>query len=151
MKQLIRNILKEEKESFYKKVADILDLPYFENLQKMSITDEYEIKKILEYKFNHPIKIRNSPPTFGLVGEIIDYAVGWVEYDGNNPNLYHPYSIDSSSIISKSGSNPNITDINSLGRKFGKVLYSEEDDWWGFMEYNDDGELTNEWDVGGGW
>jgi len=70
-------------------------------------------------------------------GEIIDYAVGWVEYDGNNPNLY--------------GSKPIITDINSLGRKFGKVLYSEEDDWWGFMEYNDKGELTNEWDVGGGW
>jgi len=136
VKQLIRNILKEEKESFYKKVAVILDPPYFENLEKMSITEKDEIKKILEHKFDHPIKINHSPPTMSG-GEIIDYSVGWVEYDGNNPNLY--------------GSKPIITDINSLGRKFGKVLYSEEDDWWGFMEYNDDGELTNEWDVGGGW
>lgn len=132
MKQLIRNILKEEKESFYKKVADVIEPPYFENLQKMSITDDYEIKKILEHKFNHPIKINHQPPTFGFGGEIIDYAVGWVEYDGNNPNLYQD------------------TTIGAIGF-VGKILYSEEGDWWGFKKYNDDGELTNEWDIGGGW
>lgn len=131
MKQLIRNILKEEKESFYKKVADILDPPYFENLQKMSITDEYEIKKILEYKFGHPIKINHSPPTMSG-GEIIDYSVGWVEYAGNNPNLYQD------------------TTIGAIG-SVGKVLYSEEGDYWGFKEYNKEGEVTNEWDVGSGW
>ncbi len=130
MKQLIRNILKEEKESFYKKVADLLEPPYFENLQKMSITEKDEIKKILEYKFDHPIKINHSPPTIGMLGEIIDYAVGWVEYDGNNPKLYFKGE-------PKDG--------------VGKILYSEEDDYWGFKEFDDDGELTNEWDVGGGW
>ena len=131
MKQLIRNILKEEKESFYKKVAVILDPPYFENLEKMSITDEYEIKKILEHKFDHPIKINHSPPTMSG-GEIIDYSVGWVEYAGNNPNLYQD------------------TTIGAIG-SVGKVLYSEEGDYWGFKEYNKEGEVTNEWDVGGGW
>ena len=131
MKQLIRNILKEEKESFYKKVADILDPPYFENLEKMSITEKDEIKKILEYKFGHPIKINHQPETMSG-GEIIDYAIGWVEYAGNNPNLYQD------------------TTIGAIG-SVGKILYSEEGDYWGFKEYNEEGEVTHEWDVGGGW
>ena len=133
MKLLIRNILKEEKESFYKKVADILDPPYFENLQKMSITEKDEIKKILEQKFDHPIKIKIIlSPIRMSGGEIIDYSVGWVEYAGNNPNLYQD------------------TTIGAIG-SVGKILYSEEDDYWGFKEYNKEGEETNEWDVGGGW
>jgi hypothetical protein len=129
MKQLIRNILKEEKESFYKKVADFLEPPYFENLVSMAITDMSEIQKILEHKFDHPIKFNMSPAIYGMY-EMVEPNVGWVEYAGNNPNLYH---------------------ISSLGRKFGKILYSEEGDYWGFKEYNKEGEVTHEWDIGGGW
>ncbi|MHA2010379.1 MAG: hypothetical protein ACW980_23955 [Promethearchaeota archaeon] len=129
MKQLIRNILKEEKESFYKKVADILEPPYFENLEKMAITEKDEIKKILEHKFDHPIRCYHQPPTMSG-GEIIDDAVGWVEYGGKNPNLYQD------------------TTIGAIG-SVGKVLYSEEGDYWGVKEYNEGGEVTNEWDVGG--
>lgn len=125
MKNLIHQILKEEKESFYKKVADILQPPYFENLQKMSITDDYEIKKILEHKFDHPVNIRYSPPKTHE-----DMSIGWVEYGGDNANLY---------------------DESNFGHIFGKSLYSEEGDYWSVREYNDDGELTNEWDIGGGW
>lgn len=131
MKNIIRKILKEEKESFYKKVADILEPPYFENLEKMSITEKDEIKKILEYKFGHPIKINHQPATMSG-GEIIDYAIGWVEYAGNNPNLYQD------------------TTIGAIG-SVGKILYSEEGDYWGFKEYNEEGEVTHEWNIGGGW
>jgi hypothetical protein len=131
MKQLIRNILKEEKESFYKKVADIMDPPYFENLVSMAITDMSEIQKILEHKFGHPVKINHQPSTMSM-GEIIDYAIGWVEYAGNNPNLYQD------------------TTIGAIG-SVGKILYSEEGDYWGFKEYNEEGEVTHEWNIGGGW
>ena len=140
---------------YYDKLINILEPPYFRNLESMGI-DEDHYETIFSKLFGQPVSLNNQG-VFDSNGKEIYYENSdgfWekTEYDDNGNEIYFENSDgywDKRDYDDK-GNEIYFENSNGYWKKYeynenGDLIYDEDSDGtWGRFEYNDNGDKTLE-------
>jgi len=147
MKSLIRKILKEQKEDFYKKLSKVINRPYFNDLESIGIKDQREIKKVMQYVFDPSEKYLTDGDFEVVLGGSPSYVSGehgviYEEHWSSNDYEYWEHHPNGNVKYHEMGEGYGVWEKSYYDETEKLISFEDSDGYWVKMKW---GNIPGEW------